>query len=132
MKDANVGDKVRWKGKEWVITKILSQEFWDRFGWDIEFIDSNDNYHHWKQHEDGGEFVRVLFPEIRDSLETMVDKVFYEFQEELGIKYGDASPLAVFKLDKNIEALAETIEFILNEQEQQEYDFEFEEEEGEK
>ena len=57
MIEAKVGDKVIWKSHEWTISKILFQDYWDRFGWDIEFIDANGGYHHWKQHEDGGKLI---------------------------------------------------------------------------
>ena len=51
---AKIGDKVTACGHTYTIAKILFQGYWDRYGWDIEFIDSKGNYHHWKQEQDGG------------------------------------------------------------------------------
>lgn len=54
----SVGDIVVVKNRKYNIAKILSQDYWDRFGWDIEFIDDQNKYHHWKQYEDHGELIR--------------------------------------------------------------------------
>lgn len=54
-----VGDEVWIMGvASYAIAKILHAEYWDRYGWDIEFIDPNDGYHHWKQEQDGGDLFR--------------------------------------------------------------------------
>lgn len=58
MKSADVGDKIVVEGKSVTISKILSQDYWDRFGFDIEFVDGRGQYRHWKQHEDGGELIK--------------------------------------------------------------------------
>ena len=58
MKEANVGDKIVIKGRSVMIKEIIHQEFWERFGFDIEFLDGRGNYHHWKQYEDGGELIK--------------------------------------------------------------------------
>lgn len=46
-------------GRTVTIGKVLHAEHWERDGWDIELIDSEGNYRHWKQWDDGGEFRRV-------------------------------------------------------------------------
>lgn len=56
--EAKKGDKVRCMGITATIDKILYQEFWDRYGWDIEFIDTCGNYRHWKQYDDGGLLIK--------------------------------------------------------------------------
>lgn len=58
MPEANIGDAVIVKNKKYYIAKILYQDYWDRFGWDIEFIDDHGGYHHWKQYADHGELIR--------------------------------------------------------------------------
>lgn len=42
------------------IEKVLYAEHWDRYGWDIEFIDDRGHYRHWKQYEDGGRLKKPL------------------------------------------------------------------------
>lgn len=54
---ARKGDQIRCMGITVTIDKILHQDFWDRFGWDIELIDTAGNYRHWKQYDDGGDFI---------------------------------------------------------------------------
>ena len=53
--EARKGDKIRCMGITVTIDKILYQDYWR--DWDIEFIDTNGNYRHWKQGFDGGEFI---------------------------------------------------------------------------
>lgn len=59
--ECKVGDKVKVKGLEYEIAKILYQDYWERGadddGWMIEFIDTKGNYHYWKQYLDGGELI---------------------------------------------------------------------------
>ena len=57
--EAKKGDKVRCMGITVTIDKILYQEFWDRYGWDIEFIDTYGNFRHWKQYDDGGLLIKM-------------------------------------------------------------------------
>lgn len=52
-----VGGIIRALGIEAKIAKILYQEYWDGDGFDVELIDSNGNYRHWKQWFDGGEYL---------------------------------------------------------------------------
>ena len=55
----NIGDKIRALGYEFEVAKILYQEYWERDGYDCEFIDSSGGYHHWKQWYDGGELIKA-------------------------------------------------------------------------
>lgn len=73
MVKANVGDMVKVNGCSYVIGELYNADYWDRFGWDIEFVDTHGNYHHWKQYEDGGEFI----------VETQ--KVEWEILEKKGV-----------------------------------------------
>lgn len=52
---AEPGDKIRCMGITVTIDRILYQDHWR--DWDIEFIDTADNYRHWKQYFDGGELI---------------------------------------------------------------------------
>jgi hypothetical protein len=58
-KEAKVGDQIRAKGLLVTIGRIFYQEWYERSGWDIEFIDTDDNYRHWKQQFDGGELIQM-------------------------------------------------------------------------
>lgn len=51
-----IGCTVRALGYEFDICKVL---FADQYNdlWDIEFLDENDHYHHWKQNLDGGTLI---------------------------------------------------------------------------
>lgn len=55
---ANTGDKVECMGMVVEIGKILYQDFWPPYGWDIEFLDTRGWYHHWKQWDDGGRLIQ--------------------------------------------------------------------------
>lgn len=55
---AVIGNIIQLRGRLWKIEKIYSQSFWDGYGWDIEFVDTNGKYHHWKQYDDGGELIQ--------------------------------------------------------------------------
>jgi len=59
-KTVKSGDKISACGITVEIAKILNAEWWDRYGWDIECIDINGEYHHWKQYEDGGKLKKKL------------------------------------------------------------------------
>ena len=52
---AEPGDKIRACGIIVTIDRILYQDFWR--DWDIEFIDTDGNYRHWKQYFDKGELI---------------------------------------------------------------------------
>ena len=55
MKAAKIGDKVTAHGQTYEIAKIFYQEYWESHDlWNIEFLDPNGGYHHWKQSYDGG------------------------------------------------------------------------------
>lgn len=58
MKSVSVGDVISACGTSFEISKVIHQEHWDRFGFDIEFLDKKGRYHHWKQSEDGGRVIR--------------------------------------------------------------------------
>lgn len=55
--EAEPGDTIKLDNVTWVIERILHQEYWSRFGFDIEFIDTRGKYHHWKEYSDNGEFI---------------------------------------------------------------------------
>lgn len=46
------GDKIHCMGITVEIAKVLYQEWFDY--WDVELIDTDGNYRHWKQEYDGG------------------------------------------------------------------------------
>jgi len=61
------GDVITALGHSYTVSVVLFQDWYgDRsdangtawWGYDIEFKDTNGNYHHWKQNEDGGDVVR--------------------------------------------------------------------------
>ena len=53
---ARKGDKIACMGITVTIAKIIYQEHY--FDWDIEFIDTDGNYRHWKQYFDGGHLIK--------------------------------------------------------------------------
>lgn len=54
-----VGDKIRAKGSTFTVKQILSYEDWGNDGGIyLEFVDTNNQYHYWKQDLDGGEVIR--------------------------------------------------------------------------
>ena len=52
------GDSITALGLTFVVDKILYQSYYSLNGWDVEFLDPQGGYHHWKQEEDGG---RVIY-----------------------------------------------------------------------
>ena len=48
------GDKITALGYTFTVEKVLYCEWYARDGYDVEFIDPDGHYHHWKQWEDGG------------------------------------------------------------------------------
>ena len=56
--EIQIGDSITAQGYTFKVSKILYQDFWDRFGYDVEFLDDKGRYHHWKQSEDGGTVIR--------------------------------------------------------------------------
>ena len=62
MLTAKIGDKINAHGITVTIAKILYQEYYyDRWensdDWDIELIDENGNYRHWRTWVDGGKLI---------------------------------------------------------------------------
>lgn len=60
-KDLEIGDEIICNNQKIMITKILTQEAYVFSGeevYDIEFIDNNGNYRHWKSNLDGGTVCR--------------------------------------------------------------------------
>lgn len=58
-KEIKIGDSIKALGFTFKVAKILYQDHWDRFGYDVEFLDDKGRYHHWKQWDDGGEVIRA-------------------------------------------------------------------------
>ena len=54
MRKIEKGDKISALGYTFMVDKIIYQSWWDRFGFDCEFLDDKGNYHHWKEWDDGG------------------------------------------------------------------------------
>ena len=62
------GDTIRSRFLAYTVEKILFQDWYgpredvppcsDMWGYDIEFIDTDGYYHHWKQNMDGGDVIR--------------------------------------------------------------------------
>ena len=76
-KQARRGDMVACMGIVVTIENILYQEFFE--DWDIEFIDTDGNYRHWKQYFDGGR----LIPKKRRAFDWYGTDV-----TDLYVKYG--------------------------------------------
>lgn len=74
----HVGDSISALGYTFKVEKILNQEWWDRYGYDVEFLDDRGNYHHWKQGEDGGEVIRQK-KKIFDWYGTDVTDIFRKY-----------------------------------------------------
>jgi len=62
------GDKVTAYGQSFTVDRILYQDYYgsrsdvspasDCWGYDVEFIDTHGQYHHWKQNQDQGQAAR--------------------------------------------------------------------------
>ena len=52
-----VGDFISALGLTFEVAKIIYQDFYDD-QWDVEFLDPNGGYHHWKSEFDGGKVIR--------------------------------------------------------------------------
>lgn len=74
MNTARIGDKIRSHGIEVTIGTLYYSDCYDGV-WDVEFIDTNGQYRHWKQQYDGGEYIRV--PEDESDIFTEHFKDFY-------------------------------------------------------
>ena len=51
------GDTIICKGIKTTIKEIKYQEWWNDYGFIVEFIDTNGNYRSWKQGADGGKVI---------------------------------------------------------------------------
>ena len=54
---AKAGDRITVKGITFEIQKVLSQDYFEGDGWDIELRDTTGMYRHWKQWLDGGRLI---------------------------------------------------------------------------
>ncbi len=61
------GDIVVVGGWPYKVTEVWSQDYYKGV-WDVEFIDSQHCYHHWKSDEDGGKVIKVI-PELEEEWE---------------------------------------------------------------
>ena len=52
-----VGDSISALGLTFEVAKIMYQDFYGG-QWDVEFLDPNGGYHHWKSEFDGGKVIR--------------------------------------------------------------------------
>ena len=57
---ANVNDRISCMGEIVKISKIIRQDYWEGYGFDIEFLDARGKYRHWKQELDGGKLLRTV------------------------------------------------------------------------
>ena len=51
------GDTIVCKGIKAIIKEIKYQEWWNDYGFIVEFTDTNGNYRSWKQGVDGGKVI---------------------------------------------------------------------------
>ncbi len=72
METARIGDKIRSHGITVTIGKLYYSDCWDGI-WDVEFVDTDGNYRHWKQQFDGGEYIRVPEDETENLTEEYKD-----------------------------------------------------------
>lgn len=56
--EVKIDDKIKCQRQLVTISEIISQNYYDRDGWFIEFLDANGHYRYWKQYCDGGELIR--------------------------------------------------------------------------
>lgn len=77
MRKVRKGDRIHCMGITVTIQKVFYYDWWET--WDIEFIDTEGNYRHWKQAYDGGEF----FPRQRRAYDWYGTDV-----TDLYVKYG--------------------------------------------
>ncbi len=60
IKELEAGDKISAYGLTFEIKQVLSQQYFDRGDapdseyWDVEFLDNNGGYHHYKSSQDRG------------------------------------------------------------------------------
>lgn len=63
----NAGDTIRAMGYSFTVGTVFYQDYFgtkerangtDWWGYDVEFKDTNGEYHHWLQYQDGGELIR--------------------------------------------------------------------------
>ena len=52
-----IGDSISALGFTFKVGKIIYQSYYDG-AWDVEFLDTNGGYHHWKSEFDGGEVIK--------------------------------------------------------------------------
>lgn len=53
----SIGDMICALGYCFVVGKIMYQDYFEG-NWDVEFLDDNGGYHHWKSEFDGGYIVK--------------------------------------------------------------------------
>ena len=53
----SVGDTITALGYSFTVGQIIYQDYFDG-NYDVEFLDINGNYHHWKSEFDGGHVVK--------------------------------------------------------------------------
>lgn len=58
MMTAKAGDAVKIGGRTYEIKKVYYSAYFSPEGWMIEFVDTNGQYHYWKQYLDGGELLQ--------------------------------------------------------------------------
>lgn len=61
----------------------------------------------------------TLADHIKADLDKKIDEIFYLFQNNLGIKFGDMTPDEMFDLDEKVEDLAKCIFEILKRQKEE-------------
>lgn len=58
IKNIHKGDHIACMGEVVTVGKILYRDYYAGT-WDVEFIDTEGNYRHWKQALDGGKLIRT-------------------------------------------------------------------------
>ena len=53
----SIGDTISALGYSFIVGKIIYQDYYNG-NWDVEFLDVDGGYHHWKSEFDGGQITK--------------------------------------------------------------------------
>ena len=85
-------------GYTFPVSKILYQDYYgdrsragssDCWGYDVEFLDTDGRYHHWKQNQDGGGILRVRKYSSSTCFTARIDQWIGLYQDEVTLTIFD-------------------------------------------